>query len=247
MSNLAGKSYALTVVSPQALTWVNRLLFAVFRCLPSRLAILHNLRIIHFARWVILPADRWPGVSAGWKSRYGYMLFASNFNSTWDAYLDEFSDILSLGLDALWYRGVGFPKSLPSSPFKSYIDHNSVDSGYYYNATPGHSVRDIKGAFAVRETVLDLQARLDDLDADPSLTDLDRERLFRRDFNRAFGQIRNALSTPGVAPMAAAEMEQLSIAQQCRIQELESLRKPFGFLPRVGSPADLSRGCDAKF
>ena len=46
MTNLAGKAYALTVISPQALTWLNRFLFAVFRSRPSVLGVLH-LSLIH--------------------------------------------------------------------------------------------------------------------------------------------------------------------------------------------------------
>jgi hypothetical protein len=234
MSNLAGKAYALTVINPQALTWVNRLLFAVFRLLPGVLGTLHRLRIIHFARWVLLPADRWPGAPQGWRTRHGYMLFVSNFNSTWDVYLDEFSDILSVGLDALWYWAVRFPKSVPSTPFKAYIDHNSIDAGYYYNATPGHSVRDVHNAFLVRRGIAHLERRLQELDADPALSEADREARFEAAFDQVFRGLANGLPASGRAPVADSALPRLNAERRRRIRHLEALRHPFGFPLRAG-------------
>ncbi|MFZ9848997.1 MAG: hypothetical protein ACO3EF_00345 [Vulcanococcus sp.] len=222
------------MINPQALTWLNRFLFAVFRSLPGVLGTLHRLRIIHFARWVLLPADRWPGAPQGWRTRHGYMLFASNFNSAWDVYLDEFSDILAVGLDALWYWGTGFPKSVPSTPFKAYIDHNSLDAGYYYNATPAHSVRDVHNAFYVRRGIAHLERLLQELDADPALSEADREARFEAAFDQVFRGLANRLPSPGRAPLADSAQPRLNEERRRRIRQLEALRQPFGFLPRAG-------------
>ena len=222
MSNLAGKAYALTVISPQLATWINRYIFAVVRCLPGALNLLHNMQIIHFARWVLLPADRWPGLS-GWRSQHGQMLFSSNFNNTWDVYLDEFSDILALGLDLFWYRGWGFKKSVPSTPFKNYIDHNSFDAGYYYNAIPGHSARDVNNAFIVRKAILHLEASLQALDAASNLTEAEREWRFRQTFNQVAHTIQNRLPTAGQAPLAGADMVTLNERRRERIKALDAL------------------------
>ena len=247
MSNLAGKAYALTVISPMRFTWLNRLIFAVVRMIPGALNTLHRMRIIHFARWVILPRDQWPGAPRGWSSRYSYMLFASNFNNTWDTYLDEFSDILARTLDLLWYQGVGFPRSVPSRPFKHYIDHNSVDSGYFYNATPGHAVRDIHHALLVRRAIDDLERSLDDLEADASLSGGDREQLFRQRFNRAWQALQNHLPSPGRPPLVAPEMPALNQARRERIARLEALKGRLGFRPRVGVGSDHASSSHAQF
>ncbi len=238
MSNLAGKAYALTVISPQRFTWINRLIYALIRCRPAVLGKLHRLTIIHFARWVILPADRWPGTPAGWRTRHSYILFVSNFNNTWDAYLDAFSDILARGLDLLWYQGLGFPKSVPSAAFKSYIDHNTIDAGYYYSATPGHAVRDINNAFIIRKAIHLLEEQLDRIEADASLSESDRERLFRQDFHQVWRSLQNRLPTPGRAPVVSPEMGDLLEARRRQCESLESLSHPYGFLQRVnGSDA----------
>jgi len=220
MSNLAGKAYALTVISPQRATWINRYIYAVLRCLPDVLGLLNNMQIIQFARWVLLPADRWPA-QPGWRSRHDYLLFVSNFNNTWDVYLDEFSDILALGLDLFWYQGLGFKKSVPSAPFKAYIDHNSFDAGYFYNAIPGHAARDVNNALIVRRAIDHLQERLRQLDADTDLSEADREWRFRQEFNQVLRNVQNLLPTAGLAPLAGAEMVTLQQRQRERIRILE--------------------------
>ncbi|MEO1204463.1 MAG: hypothetical protein AAFX10_17295, partial [Pseudomonadota bacterium] len=62
MSNLAGKAYAMNVVtpSPPTRTWLNRLIFMIARGVPGTLAGLLGLSIIHFARWIIVKRDQWP-------------------------------------------------------------------------------------------------------------------------------------------------------------------------------------------
>ena len=74
--------------------------------------------------------------------RNDYMLFVSNFNGTWDQYIDAFSDGIPNGSTC----SVLSTKYLahPISPFKAYIRANQVDNDYYYNATPGAAQRDIK-------------------------------------------------------------------------------------------------------
>ena len=62
MANVAGKAYAMNVVTPMrpVRTWINRALFMIARAVPSKLEGLLNLSIIHFARWVIIRRNQWP-------------------------------------------------------------------------------------------------------------------------------------------------------------------------------------------
>ena len=102
MSNIAGKAYAMNVVTPSnpRITWINRLLFMASRGLPANLMGLLGLSLIHFARWVIIKPEQWPDLGQG-KERLknDYVLFCSNFNGTWDQYIDAFSDGIPSGLD----------------------------------------------------------------------------------------------------------------------------------------------------
>ena len=41
------------------------------------------------------------------------MLFCSNFNGTWDQYIDAFADGIPNGLDLFWYTSSKYPASIP--------------------------------------------------------------------------------------------------------------------------------------
>ena len=200
LGDIVGKSSALTVVTPLWCSWINRFLLGLYRSLPAQFFPLVNLQMIHFARWVILPKDRWPGRSSKFKTRYSYLLFASNFNGTWDVYLDEFSDVISLGMDTMWYRSIGYPKSIPSSPFKSYIDDNSIECSYYYNALPGFSVRDVASALKVRKAIHFLDEKLYEINQDQGTSRKTKNDLFFYHFESVMANLVNHLPSTGKPP-----------------------------------------------
>ena len=98
-----------------------------------------NLSFIEFARWVILPRRRFPYLGNGQVKedlKYDYLLFFSNFNGTWNQYIDAFSAVLSRGLNMIWRWSEKFPGSVPVTPFKEYIARVQFDTDYYYTAYP---------------------------------------------------------------------------------------------------------------
>jgi len=161
MNNIAGKAYAMTAFTPIKpwTRWINELVlkYAV-RCIgPDQRSDLKELSFIHFARWVIVPRDaflrRWPQKAA--KSlRYDYMFFESNFNGTWEQYIDAFSEVLPDGLNLIWYWSARFPGSRPTTPFKEYIVRNQIWTDYFFNATPGATTNDVKAGIHFRATLL---------------------------------------------------------------------------------------------
>jgi hypothetical protein len=198
MSNVAGKAYAMNILTPMkpSRTWINVLLFIAARALPDKLAGLLGLSIIHFARWVMVRRDQWPDLGQGPEHLVNdYMIFCSNFNGTWDQYIDAFSDGLPNGLDLFWFSSTRYPKSVPITPFKNYIRANQIYTDYYYNATPGSAQRDIKSAVRVRRTVMGLA----DAHADASPATF--EALWRN----ALVAVQNDLGSPGFAPVASNE------------------------------------------
>ena len=196
MSNVAGKAYAMNVVTPMrpSLTWINRLAFMASRALPASLQGLLGLGLIHFARWVIIRRDQWPQRGQPTQDLANdYMLFGSNFNGTWDQYIDAFADGLPSGLDVLWYSSTKFPHSIPITPFKNYIRANQIDTGYYYSATPGSAQRDIKAALV-------LIAGLRDIDAG-SLEDAE----LGAAYDALMLKVQGGLGAPGYAPIASCD------------------------------------------
>lgn len=200
MSNTAGKAYAMNVVTPMrpCMTWLQRLIFMAARVLPHTLTGLLGLRLIHFARWVLIRRDQWPDLGQGKQSlRFDYMLFVSNFNGTWDQYIDAFSDGIPNGLDLFWYASVKYPHSIPISDFKNYITYNQVDTDYYYNATPGAAQRDIKAALAVLGEIRTL-ATLHACSTPPAFAAAYRQSLLK---------VQNCLGSHGIAPAASLDTE----------------------------------------
>ncbi len=212
MSNVAGKAYAMNVLTPMrpARTWINRFLFMVSRALPETLSGLLGLSIIHFARWVIIRRRDWPDLGQPPADlRNDYMLFVSNFNGTWDQYIDAFADGIPNGLDLFWYSSIRYPHSIPITSFKNYIRANQLDTDYYYNATPGAAQRDIKAALRVRGMLIDLAARHDSLS--PAA--------FAAAYRAGLVAVQNDLGTHGFAPVASNDTANADINRQPFVEQ----------------------------
>lgn len=207
MSNIAGKAYAMNVLTPmkRSRTWIQFAIFMTMRSIPQRLAGLLGLKLIHFARWVIIRQNDWPDLGQGKQSlAHDYMLFLSNFNGTWDQYIDAFADGIPNGLDLFWYASIGYPHSIPITTFKEYIETNQIDTPYYYNATPGAAQRDIKAASRVRRAVRGLTTA--HATSDPVT--------FARAYRAALVAVANSLATPGLAPIASVATRQVDAARR---------------------------------
>ena len=200
MSNIAGKAYAMNVVTPSnpRVTWINRLLFMAARGLPQNLMGLLGLSLIHFARWVIIRPNDWPDLGQGKEAlRNDYMLFCSNFNGTWDQYIDAFSDGIPSGLDLFWYSATKYPKSIPVTPFKNYITFNQIQTDYYYNATPGAAPRDIKTSLLIYDQILSLAEKHETLPPEE----------FKKAYDAAANKMQIGLGDLGFGPVASLDTE----------------------------------------
>jgi len=158
MANLEGKVYAITCMSPmkpwKTLIFKTVLFLKKFGLFGGSTVKLLRLSFIHFARWVMIKRDDWPRLSSSQPREelsYDYMLFCSNFNGTWDQYIDAFSTVLPEGMNNMWRWSEGYPGSIPTTPFKEYIRKNMIDTDHYYSAYPGAATNDIKQAIQLRD------------------------------------------------------------------------------------------------
>jgi hypothetical protein len=168
MSNITGKVYAMNALTPMRpwKTWILRAFFFILGRSPKLQADLVNLSFIQFARWVIIPRDRFPylgGAQQRESLQYDYLLFFSNFNGTWNQYIDAFSAVLSNGLNLIWRWSEKFPGSVPVTPFKQYIAAVQFDTDYYYTAYPQATANDVKAAHAVTNALATLRSHADSL------------------------------------------------------------------------------------
>lgn len=162
MSNIAGKAYSMNVITPIRwyTAWLNKLTFWFAVKFPSTLNGLITLSLIHYARWVIIGRNQFPHLDAAQPKenlKYSYMLFFSNFNGSWDQYVDSFTFAIPSGLDLFWKWNIRYPKSVPLTPFHQYIRHNQIETIHYYSAYPLASSNDVKSAKAVRQALIQFQ------------------------------------------------------------------------------------------
>ena len=148
---------AITPMMPWK-TPILRVFFFILGAIPPLQADLKNLSFIHFARWVIIGRNQFPYISPQQPREdlhYDYLIFFSNFNGTWNQYIDAFSAVLSTGLNWIWRWSEKFPGSVPVTPFKGYINRVQFDTDYYYNAYPRAATNDVKAALRVQDAVTD--------------------------------------------------------------------------------------------
>ena len=168
MSNINGKVYAMNAITPMKpwKTWVLRLIFFVLGHVKPLQNDLVNLSFIEFARWVIIPRSSFPALGNGQPAedlKYDYLLFFSNFNGTWNQYIDAFSAVLAKGLDLIWRWSEKFPGSVPVTLFKEYIARVQFDTDYYFTAYPYATANDLKAAHIVQANFDDLSAKCNGL------------------------------------------------------------------------------------
>lgn len=117
-----------------------------------------DLSFIHFARWVIVTRHQFPRLSETQPAeqlRYDYLLFFSNFNGTWNQYIDAFSAVLGFGLNLIWRWSEKYPGANPVTGFKRYIALVQFDTDYYYNVYPQAATNDVKAALRVQSALSD--------------------------------------------------------------------------------------------
>ncbi len=173
MSNIAGKSYAMNVITPigRWRVYINKLIFKLAQtpAMSGKFDGLLTLSLIHFARWVIIMPNQFPRLSDDQPKeslKYAYMLFFSNFNGSWKQYVDSFHMAIPSGLNLLWHKNVKYPNSVPLQPFHKYILHNQIWTEHYYNAYPLAASNDVKAAVALKPNLQAFVEATQNSDAD---------------------------------------------------------------------------------
>ena len=171
MSNINGKVYAMNAITPMK-PWksiIVKAFFLLLRLVKPLQKDLINLSFIEFARWVVIPRRSFPMLSGGQVAedlQYDYLLFFSNFNGTWNQYIDAFSAVLAKGLNLVWRWSEKFPGSVPVTLFKEYIARVQFDTDYYYTAYPHATANDLKAAHVVQGAFDGLSAQAAGLSAE---------------------------------------------------------------------------------
>ncbi|HVG60631.1 MAG TPA: hypothetical protein VNA24_18890, partial [Hyalangium sp.] len=100
---------------------------------------LNHIRAIHCARWVLLKHRR-GGKGSLFRPRAHRLLFFSNYDGSWEAYIDSFVDDpeVKAFLVRIWSGTEDFPKARKDrpfvEPFKAWIQQQQVPTRVWYSA-----------------------------------------------------------------------------------------------------------------
>jgi hypothetical protein len=207
MSNIAGKAYAMNLVTPlrAPLVPINKLIFWALRSplLGFSLRGLLTLSLIHYARWVIVRGSDFPRLDKSQPKedlRYRYMFFFSNFNGSWEQYVDSFSAAIPSGLDLLWLWNVAWPRSVPEQPFHRYVEHNQIWTDYYYSAYPMAASNDVKSAHKVKQKLCEFAKQ----------SEASTPQLFLEQYNRLLKDLQNDLGQLASSPILSLAAEDIA-------------------------------------
>jgi hypothetical protein len=108
---------------------------------------LSGIPTIHSLRWVVIPSGM-IGVKP-------YLLFESNYNGSWDSYVDDFVQYACRRMNLIWgkcqdYRSQG---AQDTEWFKQHIRNYLFPAQAYYSAYPDLTVRNILTCLRVAEVV----------------------------------------------------------------------------------------------
>jgi hypothetical protein len=107
---------------------------------------LSGLTSLHFAHWALIDDGR-------------RLLFLTNYDGSWENYLDDFIDKASIGLTGIWSNTVNFPRTRflvlggaqDERRFKTISRRNQVYSNVWYSAYDSLTVQAIDNNSAIRE------------------------------------------------------------------------------------------------
>jgi|GEM_PF-678363 len=96
---------------------------------------LGSMRTIHFAHWALIENGN-------------RLLFLSNFDGTWESYLDDFTVKASKGVNLAWSQCIGFPfvrflmfgGAESGALFKNWARHSMTKTLFWYSAYPDLTV-----------------------------------------------------------------------------------------------------------
>jgi len=147
------KSGWMTWIVTRAVLWLFNVLYRTWftDLTPGRLAGLHT---IHFGHWTVLDLETEGHTEP--KTKRKAVMFLSNYDSSWETYLDDFIARLYNGVVAIWAGGVGFPKPLDGPSFKSWARTRMSVWHAWYRAYPTLTVANIDNNEHIRRGLVDL-------------------------------------------------------------------------------------------
>jgi hypothetical protein len=135
----------MTLISPTNPGFTRVLRRAVLLAAQLRslcLGSLGGLPMVHFANWSIIDDG-------------DHLLFESNYDGTWEKYIDDFIDNAYPGLDLIWGHSPGYPSGGARNieEFKTQIRKHQYPAQVFYSAYPDCTVQNILDDLSLRRAL----------------------------------------------------------------------------------------------
>ncbi len=106
---------------------------------------LHGVNTIHFARWVLLDDGR-------------RALFMSNYDGSFESYMDDFINKVAWGLNGVFTHGIGYPPTRflvfdgarDEQAFKAFLRERQLPTAVWYSAYPHLTAENLANNAAIR-------------------------------------------------------------------------------------------------
>jgi hypothetical protein len=100
-----------------------------------------GISTIHFVRWLVIDNDR-------------RLLMLSDYDGSWESYIDEFAEMILSGLDAIWSSAPIYPpdgaRDLPA--FKAFLRRHQIPAELFYSGYPATTTLHIAANRALART-----------------------------------------------------------------------------------------------
>jgi deferrochelatase/peroxidase EfeB len=114
---------------------------------------LSDIGTIHFARWVRIPGTR-------------DLLFLSNYDGSWESYLEDFITRANAGLTGVWSNTEGYPATTnlffggasDGDRFKRWARRWQSPTSFWYSAYPNLATTQIRTNAAIRQGLVDARS-----------------------------------------------------------------------------------------
>jgi hypothetical protein len=111
-----------------------------------------GISTIHTVRWALLDDQQ-------------RLLMASNYDGTWENYIDEFAELILSGLDAIWESSYSYPEAGAQDveALKHFLRSHQAPANVFYSAYPETTLLNLVDALEIERQMA--------TQTDPSLED----------------------------------------------------------------------------
>ncbi|HEY6546893.1 MAG TPA: hypothetical protein VI589_03270, partial [Vicinamibacteria bacterium] len=101
-----------------------------------------GISTIHFVRWLVIDDGR-------------RLMMLSDYDGSWEAYIDEFAEMILSGLDAIWGTAFGYPPegARDLAAFKRFLRCHQVPASVFYSGYPDSTVQNLVWDLPLADTV----------------------------------------------------------------------------------------------